>query len=142
DELEKSTAQLANHLRAIGVEKGDRVVAYMPNVPETVIGLLATASIGAIWSVCSPDFGTDSVLERFTQIKPKVLIACDGYQYNGKVYNRIDSVREIQEALPTLKETILYSHIGSSMAGLENANTIFWGDALHEDASPKYEAVP
>jgi acetoacetyl-CoA synthetase len=101
-ELEAEVARVARGLRALGVRKGDRVAAFVPNVPESVIGLLAVASIGAIWSSCSPDFGVQSVIDRFAQIEPKVLIAVDGYRYNGKEYQRGDAVRDIAAALPTL----------------------------------------
>ena len=79
---------MAAGLRALGVERGDRVAAYMPNIPETVAAFLATASIGAIWSSCSPDFGPRSVVDRFAQIEPKVLLAVDGYRYNGRDFDR------------------------------------------------------
>ena len=77
----------------MGVEKGDRVVAYMPNIPETIVAFLATASIGAVWSSCSPDFGAASVVDRFAQIEPKVLFAVDGYRYGGKDFDRRDDRR-------------------------------------------------
>ena len=83
-------------LRALGVERGDRVVAYMPNIPETLIAFLATASIGAIWSSCSPDFGASSVVDRFAQIEPKVLFCVDGYRYNGRDFDRLDVVAGLQ----------------------------------------------
>src|SRR5690606_39006279 len=81
--LYREVARLAGALRSMGVEKGDRVAAFMPNRPETIIAMLATTSIGAIWSSCSPDFGINGVLDRFGQIAPKVLFATDGYYYNG-----------------------------------------------------------
>ena len=84
DELRDEVARCAAGLRRLGVGRGDRVVAYMPNVPETVIAFLATASIGAIWSSCAPEFGTPTVIDRFAQIEPKVLLAIDGYRYGGK----------------------------------------------------------
>ena len=82
-DLRRETASMAARLRALGVEQGDRVAAYMPNIPEAVAGFLATASLGAIWSSCSPDFGARSVIDRFAQIEPKVLLAVDGYHYNA-----------------------------------------------------------
>ncbi|MFC0182404.1 AMP-binding protein [Pseudarcicella hirudinis] len=88
DELFSQTASLAAFLRKSGVRKGDRVAGYLPNIPQATVALLATASIGAIWSGASPDFGTESVLERFQQIEPSVFIAIDGYQYNGKQFNK------------------------------------------------------
>ena len=139
-ELEEQTAMVANYLKALGVEKGDRVAAYMPNVPETVIAFLACASIGAVWSVCSPDFGTESVLERFKQIEPTFLFAVDGYSYNGKLISRVKSVQEIQDALPSLKETALFPFIESDRTGL-NETTVLWADLLHGDKKLTYEAV-
>ncbi|HET7638179.1 MAG TPA: AMP-binding protein, partial [Ktedonobacteraceae bacterium] len=100
-ELKQKVGTVANALRAMGVQRGDRVVAYMPNIPETLIAFLASASIGAIWSSCSPDFGTSSVIDRFKQIEPTVLFTIDGYQYNGKAIDRLAIVAEIQASLPT-----------------------------------------
>jgi acetoacetyl-CoA synthetase len=94
-ELRRQTARMAARLRALGVERGDRVAAYMPNIPETVAAFLATASIGAIWSSCSPDFGSRSVIDRFAQIEPKVLLAVDGYRYNGRDFDRRETVATI-----------------------------------------------
>jgi acetoacetyl-CoA synthetase len=94
-ELRRQTADMAARLRALGVERGDRVAAYMPNIPETVAAFLATASIGAIWSSCSPDFGPRSVIDRFAQIEPKVLLAVDGYRYNGRDFDRRETVERI-----------------------------------------------
>jgi acetoacetyl-CoA synthetase len=94
-ELHAQTAGMAARLRALGVGKGDRVAAYMPNIPETVAAFLATASIGAIWSSCSPDFGARSVIDRFAQIEPKVLLAIDGYRYNGRDFDRSETVERI-----------------------------------------------
>ena len=89
-ELERQVAAAAAGLRALGVERGDRVVAYVPNTPEALVAFLATASIGAVWSSCSPDFGAGSVVDRFAQIEPKVLFAVDGYRYGGKDFDRLD----------------------------------------------------
>jgi acetoacetyl-CoA synthetase len=94
-ELRRQTAAMAARLRALGVERGDRVAAYMPNIPEAVAAFLATASIGAVWSSCSPDFGARSVIDRFAQIEPKVLLAVDGYRYNGRDFDRRDTVERI-----------------------------------------------
>jgi acetoacetyl-CoA synthetase len=105
-ELAGEVARVARGLRALGVAKGDRVAALLPNVPEAVIALLATASIGAIWSSCSPDFGASSVIDRFAQIEPKVLIACDGYTYNGKEFSRTEMLRGVSAALPGLAAVI------------------------------------
>jgi acetoacetyl-CoA synthetase len=94
-ELRAQVARAAAQLRALGVERGDRVAAYMPNVPETVAAFLATASLGAVWSSCSPDFGPRSVIDRFAQIEPKVLLAVDGYRYNGRDFDRRETVERI-----------------------------------------------
>ena len=93
------TAGIAAGLRAHGVGPGDRVVAYMPNIPETIAAFLACASIGAVWSSCSPDFGARSVVDRFAQIEPKVLLAVDGYRYNGKDFDRREVVAGIAEEI-------------------------------------------
>ena len=94
-DLRTQTARIAAGLRALGVERGDRVAAYMPNIPEAVAAFLATASIGAVWSSCSPDFGARSVIDRFAQIEPKVLLAVDGYRYNGRDFDRRETVEGI-----------------------------------------------
>ena len=141
-ELEDKTAKIANYLRESGVEKGDRVVAYMPNVPETVAAFLACASIGAIWSVCSPDFGTGSVLERFKQIEPKILFAVDGYSYNGKLYDRIASVGELQSSLPTLEKTILFNYTDCDASSLDDATVMLDEILKMSDCRLTYEAMP
>ena len=87
----------------LGVRRGDRVAAFLPNIPETVVGFLATASLGAIWSSCAPEFGTRAVVDRFAQIEPTVLLAIDGYRYGDKVVDRSSAVAEIRAALPTLR---------------------------------------
>jgi acetoacetyl-CoA synthetase len=106
-ELGRRVAAAAAGLRGLGVAKGDRVVGYLPNVPETVIAMLASASIGAIWSSCAPEFGVSSVVDRFAQIEPKVLVAVDGYRYNGAWHDRRDALAEIRRRLPTLEATVL-----------------------------------
>ncbi|MGB3619495.1 MAG: AMP-binding protein, partial [Catalinimonas sp.] len=110
-ELEAETAALAHHLRQAGVRRGDRVVAYLPNVPAATVGFLAAAALGAVWSSCSPDFGVGGVVDRFQQIEPKVLIAVDGYRYGGKAFDKRAAVRALREALPTLTETILLPYL-------------------------------
>jgi len=115
-QLAAEVARVARGLRALGVRKGDRVVALLPNIPEAVIGLLAAASIGAIWSSCSPDFGTRSVVDRFAQIEPAVLLAVDGYAYHGKEFSRTDVVAEITAQLPTLQAVVLVDLLGTALA--------------------------
>jgi acetoacetyl-CoA synthetase len=106
DELREQTARCAAGLRRLGVGPGDRVAAYMPNVPETVVAFLACASIGAVWSSCAPEFGVPTVVDRFAQIEPKVLIATEGYRYGGKDFDRRERVGEIEKAIPSLEHTI------------------------------------
>ena len=135
--------RLATALREMGVQCGDRVVAFIPNIPEAVVALLAVSSIGAIWSSCSPDFGSRSVLDRFVQIEPKVLIAVDGYNYGGKTFNRRQNVAELQQSLPTLQQTILIPHIEAATDGL--MNTALWDNVLTISALPEqieFEQVP
>ena len=108
---------MAAGLRALGVTAGDRVAAYLPNVPEALIAMLATASLGGIWSSCSPDFGASSVIDRFAQISPKVLIAVGGYSYGGKVFDRQDEVASIAAALPGLAATVLVRTPGTGPPG-------------------------
>ncbi|MEV4001031.1 acetoacetate--CoA ligase [Actinomadura sp. NPDC049753] len=110
-ELGLHVAQVRAGLAGLGVGKGDRVAAYIPNIPEALICFLATASLGAVWSSCSPDFGSSSVIDRFAQIEPKVLIAVDGYAYNGKRFDRREVVEEIEAALPTLAATVLVPYL-------------------------------
>ena len=107
DELENQVTHLAAFLKENSVVKGDRVVGYLPNIPEAVVAFLATASLGAIWSSASPDFGTASVIDRFAQIEPKILFAADGYRYGGKAFNRLGSIEEIAQQLPTLEKVVI-----------------------------------
>ncbi|MGI9318444.1 MAG: acetoacetate--CoA ligase [bacterium] len=106
-EIYKEVQRHANLLKNLGVGKNDRVAAYMSNLPQTIFAMLATSSIGAIWSSCSPDFGTKGVLERFTQIQPKVLYAIDGYQYNGRTHEVLDSVATVVDQLETLEAVVI-----------------------------------
>src|SRR2546423_15409130 len=109
----------------MGVRRGDRVVAYMPNIPETLMAFLACASMGATWSSCSPDFGTSSVIDRFKQIEPKVLFAVDGYQYAGKPFDRRSVVADLQQALPSVRTTVIIPYLSGdervALEGLSNA---------------------
>ena len=111
EELERRVASLAASLRNAGVVEGDRVVAYLPNIPEAIVSLFAVASIGAIWSVCAPDMGPVGVLDRFRQIAPKVLIGCDGYRYGGKEYDRRETVRQLLAELPTVETLIVVPNL-------------------------------
>ena len=110
-ELAEDTRRLATSLRASGIGPGDRVVAYLPNVLESVVALQACATIGAVWSSCSPDFGVRSVVDRFAQIEPRVLLTVDGYRYGGRDYDRLDVVRRLQESMPTLERTVVLGYL-------------------------------
>ena len=127
-DMAEQTRRLAAVLRKAGVHEGDRVVAYLPNIPEAIVALLAVSSLGAIWSSCPPDFGESSVLDRFTQIEPKVLLAVDGYNYGGKLHDRRSVVAKLQAALPTVEKTILIGYIKADTSGL--TNTMLWSEAL------------
>jgi len=143
-ELRAQVAAMAAGLRSLGIERGDRVVAYMPNVPESIVAFMATASIGAVWSSCSPDFGSASVIDRFAQIEPKVLLAVDGYRYGGRDFDRRDVVAELQAAMPGLQQTIVLPYLDSSpdLSGLRDA--IRWDDLLaaNQGAELSFERVP
>ena len=106
-ELFQEVEKISHYLRELGVQKGDRVVGFLPNVPEAVMAMLATSSIGAVWSSCSPDFGIKGVLDRFSQIEPKVIFSADGYQYNGKYHDSLKKLNGILKELPTVQKVIL-----------------------------------
>src|ERR671910_384570 len=143
-ELREKTAALSAALQAMGVGRGDRVVAYMPNISEAVVAFLACASIGAVWSSGSPDFGAGSIVDRFAQIEPKVLIAVDGYRYGGKDYDRTEVVAKLQAEIPTLEKTVVLPYLNEEpdLGGLENA--VLWDELLgsHEGADLTFEQVP
>jgi acetoacetyl-CoA synthetase len=140
-ELRAKVAAVAGGLRSLGVEKGDRVVAYLPNLAEATISFLAVASIGAVWSSASPDFGAGSLIDRFAQIEPKVLICVDGYRYGGKDFDRTPVVRQLQEAMPSLEHTVLLPYLDPE-ATIEGA--IRWDDLLVEGEGSElvFERVP
>ncbi|HET9556334.1 MAG TPA: acetoacetate--CoA ligase, partial [Actinomycetota bacterium] len=150
-ELGRRVAAVAAGLRRLGVKKGDRVVAYLPNVPETVVAMLATASLGAVWSSCAPEFGVSSVVDRFAQIEPKVLVAVDGYRYNGTWHDRSDALAQIRRRLPTVAATVLVSGPGREDRGAQGADggrpvdgngTIAWERLLEEGAGAELAFEP
>ncbi|MBW2482294.1 MAG: acetoacetate--CoA ligase [Deltaproteobacteria bacterium] len=142
EEFYQQVAAIAAALRAMGVRRGDRVVAYMPNIPQTIVAFLAAASIGATWSSCSPDFGTRSVVDRFKQIEPKVLLAVDGYQYGGKGFDCRPAIAELQRSLPTLEQTILVPYLHPAGAGGQLARTQIFDDLLTPSDELVFEQVP
>src|SRR4051812_22802476 len=143
-ELRAQVAATAAGLRALGTDRGDRVAAYMPNIPETLVAFLATASIGAIWSSCSPDFGAASVVDRFAQIEPKVLFCVDGYRYNGRDFDRTDIVAGLQEAMPTLERTVVLPYLSPEPDLARLRPAITWNELLDSGrgATLDFEQVP
>jgi acetoacetyl-CoA synthetase len=143
-ELRSQVAACAAALGELGVERGDRVVAYLPNIPEAIVAFLASASIGAVWSSCSPDFGPASVVDRFAQIEPKVLFAVDGYRYGGKDFDRRDTLARLQEQMPSLERTVVLPYLDPEpdLSPLRDATT--WGELLGggEGADLSFERVP
>jgi acetoacetyl-CoA synthetase len=129
-DLEVQVARIAGGLRALGVQKGDRVAAYMPNIPEAVAAFLATASIGAVWSSCSPDFGARSVIDRFAQSEPKVLLAVDGYRYNGRDFDR----REVVDGIA--------AEVGGRVVRLGYLDGSGWEDGFEQPGELTFERVP
>ncbi|MCB2227997.1 MAG: acetoacetate--CoA ligase [Desulfarculaceae bacterium] len=140
-ELYDQVASVAASLREMGVESGDRVVAFMPNIPHTLIGFLACASIGAVWSSCSPDFASRSVVDRFSQIEPKVLFAVDAYIYGGKIFDTTAAVAEMAAAMPTLKQVVMVSYLEGERQGAV-AGAMPWDDLLGRGEPLVYEQVP
>lgn len=142
-DVHEQVSKLQQFLKEQGVTKGDRVAGYMPNLPETIIAHLATASLGAIWSSASPDFGTQGLLDRFGQIEPKVLIAADAYYYNGKVVECLDKVKAVQPQLKGLQKTIIvpFAAEETDVSGIENA--VLYDDILNKYSSTdmQYERV-
>ena len=143
-DLRRRVAAFAAGLRELGVERGDRVVAYVPNSPAALIGFLASASLGATWSSCSPDFGVSTVVDRFAQIEPKVLLAVDGYNYNGREFDRLDIVAQLERSLPSLEHTVLIPYLDRDADPARLAHGIRWRDVegFGSGAELKFERVP
>ncbi|MBV8804178.1 MAG: acetoacetate--CoA ligase [Sinobacteraceae bacterium] len=146
EELGGKVRILATQLRKLGVVPGDRVVAYMPNMPEAVVALLATTSIGAVWSSCGPDFGTRGVLDRYSQLAPKVMFCVDGYQYGGKPFERKAEVQKIIGQLDSLQHVVYLPYLNRDDREPLSANTILWDELFEHPAVPasefRYEQVP
>lgn len=134
-ELRDQVARAAAGLRRLGVGPGDRVAAYLPNIPEALIAMLATTSIGAIWAVCAPELGVASVLDRLQQLEPAVLLTVDGYRYGAKAIDRTAEVREIRTGLPTA-QTIYVPYLGLAMS-----DALSWDELISQPAQPRYERV-
>ncbi|MDX1568896.1 MAG: acetoacetate--CoA ligase [Xanthomonadales bacterium] len=134
-ELRDATARMAAALRSAGVGPGDRVAGFLPNLPETIIAMLATTSLGAIWSSCSPDFGINGVVDRFGQIEPKVLFCADGYHYGGKTFGSLDRVRGIAEKIDSIEHIVVvpYADPDPDLSGIARAT--LWDDFADQSAS-------
>jgi len=142
DELYRKVAAVRTSLGNMGVKRGDRVVAYIPNIPEAIIAFLACAAIGATWSSCSPDFGTRSVIDRFKQIEPKVLLTVDGYQYGGKSFDCLTAISELQQSLLSLENTVLIPYLQLDAGPGEMDGILMWDDLLIEGGELFFEQVP
>lgn len=146
EELGGKVRILATQLRKLGVQRGDRVVAYLPNSPHAIIAMLATTSIGAIWASCGPDFGTRGVLDRYSQLTPKVMFAVDGYQYGGKPFDRKAEVQKIIAQLDSIKHVVYVPYLNPGDREPFSAHTVFWDDLLDHPAVPagefRFEQVP
>ena len=141
--LERQTAALAAHLRRVGLQPGDRVAAYLPNTPHAIVAVLATMSIGAVWSSCSPDFGANSVADRFAQIEPKVLIAVDGYTYGGKQFDKRETLQEICRLLPSLQQVIFIPYLDENARPGPLPGAVMWSDLIDGEPEPlAFEPVP
>ena len=138
-ELHARVAELAKALQGCGLRPGDRVAGFMPNIPETVVAMLATTAIGAVWSSCSPDFGAQGVLDRFGQIEPQVLFAVDGYFYGGKTHDSLDKLIEIVAALPSLQRVVVvpYASVAPDLSGISGA--VLLDDFAAQSASGEIE---
>jgi acetoacetyl-CoA synthetase len=142
--LRDAVSRMQQALAAAGVRKGDRVAAFIPNMPEAVVAMLATASLGATWTSCSPDFGVQGVLDRFGQVEPTVLFCCDGYYYNGKVVETLSRLAQIVRQLPTVKRVVVVPYVSQA----PDATRLDRGVALEDFLAPfeasavTYERVP
>ena len=139
DEVEK----VASTLRKMGIKNGDRIVGIMPNLAETVIAMLATTSIGAIWSSCSPDFGTQGILDRFTQINPKIIFASDGYFYKGKSFDSLNKLNDLLNQLPSVRKVIITPFVRENPDISSINNSLVWNDFIDPKPNPIiFEQVP
>ncbi|HYT39747.1 MAG TPA: acetoacetate--CoA ligase, partial [Acidimicrobiia bacterium] len=141
-DLRRQVARARAGLARLGVARGDRVVAYLPNIPETLVAFLATASLGAVWASCAPEFGTRSVLDRFSQIDPKILLAVDGYRYGAKAIDRATEVAAIREGLPGLAATVAVPYLDADGGERALPGALPWADLLSEDRPLDFKAVP
>ena len=136
--LREETARVATGLRRLGVGPGDRVAAYLPNLPETVAAFLATASIGAVWSATSPEFGADAVVDRFGQVEPKVLLAVDGYRYGGKNFDPRDAILRLRGEIPSREHVVVLDELGTDAV----ADALSWAALTSEAQKLRFARMP
>lgn len=145
EELTTQTASLQHYFKQCKLQSGDRIAAFLPCIPEATVSFLAANSMGAVWSSCSPDFGTNSVIDRFAQIEPKVLVAIDGYTYNGKYYDKSQEILDLVNALPTLEKVVVINHAQSRkrLTAATNKKIVSWNDVITDkDRVLTFERVP
>ncbi|WP_435188287.1 acetoacetate--CoA ligase [Pseudothioglobus sp. nBUS_23] len=141
-DLYLQVAKVQSHMRSCGVGPGDRVAAFLPNHPAAIIGMLATTSIGAIWSSCSPDFGKQGVLDRFGQIEPKMIFVVDGYYYNGKAHDTIERVKSFLDELPSVEKVVMIEYIQTYTGDIENCSTLLEITSNLPDKEVEFKQVP
>ena len=141
-DLYLQVAKVQSHMRSCGVGPGDRVAAFLPNHPAAIIGMLATTSIGAIWSSCSPDFGQQGVLDRFGQIEPKMIFVVDGYYYNGKAHDTIERVKSFLDDLPSVEKVVMVEYIQTYTGDIENCSTLLEITSNLPDKEVEFKQVP
>lgn len=143
EELESQVASMRAYLQSLGVKAGDRVAAFLPNIPEASIAFMACCSLGAVWSSCSPDFGVGSVVDRFQQIEPRVLFAVDGYQYGGKPFPKIEAVKDLAQQLPSVEQIVLIPFLDPETRASALPNAVLWNETFNADAGPlEFDPVP
>lgn len=141
-ELYKQVADCAALLKSFGIKKGDRVAGYMSNNPDIVAAMLAATSMGAIWSSCSPDFGVKGVLERFAQIKPRILFVIDGYYYNGKKHNVLDNVSAVVDGIPSIEKVVVVPFLNATPDTTGIRDTVIYGEYESSDGEIEFEQLP
>ncbi len=142
DEMWSEVVRFQNYYKLHGIKAGDRVAGFLPNIPEATYAFLAAISLGAVWSCCSPDFGVSSVVDRFAQIEPSLLIVADGYYYGGKIHNRLTEAHAIRDSLPTLRNTLFINYVGNIESSLEADITRLDDLPYQQEAIPEFIAVP
>jgi acetoacetyl-CoA synthetase len=142
EELRQQVADTAAGLKAAGVTTGDRVAGFVPNHPYALVAMLATTSIGAVWSSCSPDFGVSGILDRFGQIEPKILFTADGYRYNDKTFDSVGRVQDFAAKLPSIEKTVVFPNLGDTVNVGDNSGCVALSDFQVKGAALEFEQLP